>query len=534
MLAGASADFSQDDWDIAGAIDGDLKTGWAVAPRLGADHQAVFVTAEPLNPEGGPLWLEIVLQQHYGLQHTIGRFRLHLRTGRAPGEGIPENVREILAVAPDQRTPAQHDALLAHFASLDAEYAGLQQQMAELQKRAPERPFMNVRVLAERTSDPRTTHLLRRGDFLQPADPVEPGTLAVLHELDPGDSSERPNRLDLARWLIDSENPLTPRVAVNHVWSHLFGRGLVRTMNDFGVRGDKPTHPALLDWLAREFAGPGAEMESEDGGSRMEDGPGSRAKHETQSTKHHSWSRKRLIRMIVTSAAYQQSSQHRPELADIDPQNDLFHRQNRFRVEAEIVRDICLAASGLLSQKIGGPSVFPPMPPDIAALSYAGNFQWNNSEGDDRYRRGMYTFFKRTAPHPNLMTFDCPDANTTSVQRSTSNTPLMALTTLNNTVFVEASQALAKRLIEHESLASDADRLNLAFECCVGRSVGNHELSAFIELLDASRRWYAGHSDAAVELIGEHAPAGVAPSEAAAWVVVCRTILNMDEFITRE
>ena len=202
------------------------------------------------------------------------------------------------------------------------------------------------------------------------------------------------DRLDLARWLVDGQTPIVPRVTANHIWSHLFGEGLVRTMNDFGARGDAPSHPALLNWLAGEFV-------------------------------QLKWSRKAMIRLITQSATYQQSSRHRPELSEIDPNNHLLHRQNRFRVQAETIRDLTLAASGQLSAKIGGPSVFPPLPPGVAELSYANNFKWKTSNGEDQFRRGMYTFFKRTSPHPNLITFDCPDSNVTCVKRNISNTPLL-------------------------------------------------------------------------------------------------------------
>ncbi|MEE3220715.1 MAG: DUF1549 and DUF1553 domain-containing protein, partial [Planctomycetota bacterium] len=262
--------------------------------------------------------------------------------------------------------------------------------------------MMSVRVISQR---PRKTHLLHRGDFLSPEGEVRPGTLATLHSFKSRLEEGPADRLDFSRWLVDSENPLTPRVTVNGVWKHLFGKGLVGTANDFGVRGEPPSHPRLLDWLAKTFT-------SQEGGA--------------------AWSRKGLIKRIVMSASYRQSSHHRPALAETDPGNQLLYRQNRFRVEGEIVRDFYLTIGGLLSQKIGGPSVFPPMPPDIAALSYANNFKWNTSKGDDRYRRGMYTFFKRTAPHPNLTTFDCPDANTAKVKREISNTPLQSLALLNN------------------------------------------------------------------------------------------------------
>jgi hypothetical protein len=281
------------------------------------------------------------------------------------------------------------------------------------------------------------------------------------------------------------------------------GEGLVRTMNDFGARGERPTHPELFDWLAGRFQN---EMK---------------------------WSRKALIRLVVTSATYRQSSRHRPELAERDPGNALLARQNRFRVESEVVRDLHLAASGLLSEKVGGPSVFPPMPEDLARLSYANNFTWRNSEGTDRYRRGLYTFFKRTIPHPNLMTFDSPDANVACVTRTVSNTPLQALLLLNNETHVEASQALARRAFESAS-AGDAERLAYALRLCVARPPRPAEVATLRQVLDAARPYYAAHPEEAARLAGKKVIPGVPPAETAAWVAVTRVVLNLDEFLTRE
>jgi hypothetical protein len=306
----------------------------------------------------------------------------------------------------------------------------------------------------------------------------------------------------LARWLVDANNPLVPRVMANDLWSSLFGRGIVKTPGDFGVRGERPTHPELLDWLATELV-------------------------------RRRWSRKDMIRLIAKSAAYRQQSASRPELAETDATNDLFHRQNRFRVEGEIVRDLTLAVGGLLSPKIGGPSVFPPLPPGIAELSYAGNFKWNPSTGEDRYRRGIYTFFKRTAPHPSLTTFDCPDANTACLARQTSNTPLQALVTLNNESFVEAARGMARRLLA-ESQADDAGRLALGLRWCVARPPTSEEVASFAELLSASRQWYAAHESEAAAAIGSEKFAGTKPVEAAAWTATARILLNLDEFLSRE
>ncbi len=363
--------------------------------------------------------------------------------------------------------------------------------------------MMSVRVISQR---PRKTHLLHRGDFLSPEGEVRPGTLATLHSFKSRLKEGPADRLDFSRWLVDSENPLTPRVTVNGVWKHLFGKGLVGTANDFGVRGEPPSHPRLLDWLAKTFT-------SQEGGA--------------------AWSRKGLIKRIVMSASYRQSSHHRPALAETDPGNQLLYRQNRFRVEGEIVRDFYLTIGGLLSQKIGGPSVFPPMPPDIAALSYANNFKWNTSKGDDRYRRGMYTFFKRTAPHPNLTTFDCPDANTAKVKREISNTPLQSLALLNNMTFVEAAQAMAKRLLTANS-ASDASRLQLGYRLCAVRSPSAFDLEQFQLLLGKSRQWYREHRDRAAKLVGNYQVNGVDVVESAAWVATSRILLNLDATITRE
>ena len=235
------------------------------------------------------------------------------------------------------------------------------------------------RVLAQR-AEPRVTRLLKRGEFLQPGEEVAPNVLSGLHTLDRGHTDARPDRLDLARWLVDPANPLTPRVAANQIWLRLWGQGLVRTPDDFGARGEPPTHPGLLDWLASELLTRGS-------------------------------SRKELIRKIVSSAAYRQASHQRPELAVLDPDNRLLARQNRVRVEAEIVRDLQLAAGGLLDQTIGGPSVFPPLGEEFIKITFRSQLPWKTSTGGDRYRRGMYTFFKRSVPYPDLMLFDCPDAS---------------------------------------------------------------------------------------------------------------------------
>ena len=503
----ARADFSQDKFPPANAIDGDVaKTGWAVSPKMKEAHSAEFLMASPL-PELKERWIQVVLDQRYGGQHTIGRFRVSIRTGSHPSDGLSDDVLAILNVPADKRSTKQQTELLDWFVRHDAEGGKLTTSVDAFKKQAPKPPLMSVRVLAQRVNSPRKTHVLRRGEFLDPIkdQTIVPAGLSVLHKLKPRGESPA-DRLDLAQWLASSDNPLTPRVTVNHVWKQLFGEGIVRTVNDFGVRGEKPTHPGLLDWLADEFRG------------------------------NLGWSRKELIRTIVTSATYRQSSAVRPELIEVDPQNLLLARQNRTRVEAEIIRDLSLSVSGLLSSKIGGPSVFPPLPPGVAELSYAGNFKWATSKGEDRYRRGMYTFFKRTSPHPNLTLFDCPDSNLTCVSRNSSNTPLQALTLLNNEIFVEAAREFGHRIRKYDG--SDRVRLTQAFRLCVSRQPTVPELDQFQEMLNASRKWYEANKDAALALRAagtksEAAKNGADDVEAAAWVATCRIMLNMDEFITR-
>jgi hypothetical protein len=333
----------------------------------------------------------------------------------------------------------------------------------------------------------RKTHVMIRGDFLRPGIEVQPGTPAVLHPLK---AKAKPDRIDLAAWIVDPANPLTPRVIANWVWHRYFGRGLVATLEDFGTQGEKPSHPELLDFLAREFVERG-------------------------------WSLKKLHRLIVTSATYKQSSRHRPELVTRDPVNVLLARQNRLRLEAEILRDSALAVSGLLQPRLGGPSVRPPQPSGVSDLTYAGTARWVESKGADRYRRGMYTWFQRTSPYPMLMTFDAPDGVLCCVRREKSNTPLQALTLMNDAAFVECAQALGRRV-----LASKDDRIDFLFRVCLARTPSaaeRAELSRLHQELSAAAQ---ANPEEAARLAGN--------ADAAAWVALARAMMNLDEFVTRE
>lgn len=508
MLHSAKADFEQKTFTADKVLDADDQTGWAISGSTGKKHTLTLQLAEPLTLKADET-LVIELEQNYKqLGHTLGHLRLLAASEETENSIAPEAVRKILSEEPKRRNPVVIQPLWDWMAKVDPEVVAADTALKQAEAKLPKPPLMDVRVITQRTNNPRQTNLLHRGDFLQPAEEVTPGAFSTLPPL------KGSSRLDLAKWLVSKNNPLTPRVTVNHFWTRLFGEGLVHTVADFGVRGDAPTHPELLDWLADEF---------------MKQG----------------WSRKKILKTIMMSATYRQSSEFarpgglKPErqaaVMEIDPKNYFLWRQNRLRVEGEIVRDLYLGASGLLSAKIGGPSVYPPIPEGIDALSYAGNFKWTTSKGEDRYRRGMYTFFKRTAPHPDLTTFDCPDANTTNVRRTVSNTPLQALTTLNAEAFSEAAQALAKRILSDPSLQDDASRLTQAFRYCVARGPKAPEVSALQKLLEESRYTYQNTSaDDAKAAIGSHAVPSIPAAENAAWVAVTRIVLNLDELITRE
>ena len=346
-------------------------------------------------------------------------------------------------------------------------------------------------------SKARPNHVMIRGDFLRPGDKVVPSAPDFLPKLK--SDQELPNRLDLARWLVQADQPLTPRVTVNRIWVKLFGRGLVETENDFGFQGTPPTHPGLLDYLAIDFV-------------------------------EYDWSLKHIVRRIVNSATYQQSSAFRRDLAKVDPRNLLWGRQARLRVEAEIVRDLALAASGLLEDRIGGPSVYPPQPKGVYAFTQR-KAHWATSKGADRYRRGMYTFFMRSAPFPMLTTFDMPRMNTVCTRRVRSNTPLQALTMANSEAMVECARAFGKRLAAQAG--DDKSKIVLAFELCLSRYPDPVEMKTMTVYLNELKRDFALNGSDAAALIGSKDPSAATESRAA-WTLVARILLNLDEFMTRE
>ena len=524
-LAKAVADHSQDGHAVEKAIDGDAKTGWAINVRggnLNVDREAVFTLAQPLEGVPGRTLTFKLRQEHSAAKYLLGRFRLSASGAPAELLSVPAPIRAIAAKAADQRTAAEKEQLEEAFKQADPARAPLVAKVVELrrQRKAVQDAVPRTMVLRERT-EPRKTHIQIRGDFLRLGAEVQPNVPAVLPPLA---VEGTPSRLDFARWLVRPDHPLTSRVTVNRFWQQFFGTGLVDTENDFGTQGSPPTHPELLDWLASELMG------IADFGLRDAELKASNPKSEIRNPK--SWSVKHLHRLIVTSATYRQSSVASPQLLERDPANRLLARQSRLRLEAEVVRDVSLAASGAFYPKVGGPSVYPPQPEGIYALTQQKK-SWPEEKGPDRHRRGMYVFFWRSSPYPLLPTFDAPDANTACTRRPRSNTPLQALTVANDRAFFELAQGLALRVLR-EAEGDDESRLRHAFRTALSREPSAEESARLTEFLAGQRARFHSDAAAATAVATGGRPESVAVVDAAAWTAAARVILNLDEFITRE
>ncbi len=441
----------------------------------------------------------------------LGDLRLYQRrlyANEALQIGLLKPLHTVLEVAADHRSDDQKKWLRGYFLTqvanpgeraLDRDYSTLNRGLAQLNREIP-----STMIMSE-MDKPRDTFVLKRGDYRNQADKVSPNTPAVLPPL-PADAPR--NRLTLAKWLVNPANPLTARVAVNHFWQMYFGVGIVKTSEDFGSQGDPPSNQQLLDWLATEFI----------------------------SSK---WEVKAMQRLIVTSAVYRQGSQVSPELLERDPENRLLAHGPRFRLPAEMIRDSALFVSGLLTDKVGGPSVSPYQPKGLwEEMAFGGDFSkqtYEQSHGPDLYRRGLYTFVKRTVPYPGLNTFDAPDREKCTARRTITNTPLQALVLMNDPTYLEAARALAQRDL-HEAGASDADRLRYIFRLIDDRDPSAHEFEILSKLYQKEREHYRANKNAAEKLIsiGESKPdPKLEPAELAAWMLVSSTILNMDESVTK-
>ena len=495
------------------AIDGDDATAWSadIGPRRSnVPHQAVFVLEKPLNVKAGTRLTFSLVQNHGGWNsddnqnNNLGRFRFAVTGGEgAKADPIPVAVRKVLAIPGAERSAAQQAELFSYWRTTVPDFAEANRRLDALWQSHPR--GTTQLVLAERV-ERRPTHRLERGNFLEPAEEVTPGVPSFLNPL----AAENPTRLDFARWLVDPKSPTAARTAANRIWQAYFGTGLVRTAEDLGTQGDFPTHPELLDWLAVEL---------------ME----------------HGWSQKHLHRLIVSSATYQQSAATSPDLLTRDPANQLLARGARYRVDAETVRDIALAASGLLTTTVGGPSVFPPAPDFLfrAPASY-GPKTWFYDLGADKYRRALYTFRYRSVPYPAFDSFDAPSGEISCVRRPRSNTPLQALTTLNESLYLECARELARQIVA-EGGQSDDERIRYAFRRCLTRSPAPAEMVTLTKFLEEQKsRFQAEGADPwqllAIDDSQKHhpLPANATAPELAAWTTLARVVLNLDETITKE
>jgi hypothetical protein len=480
--------------DAANVIDGEGSTGWSTSGGEGQPHQLVLNLAEPLECHNDvELELTMLFERHFAA--SLGRFRWSAtsESGEVKAIAIPVDIESLLASDASALDDSQVDRLRQYYLSIAPELAEARQQIESLRQKLPQYP--ETLVFQERRADhPRPTFRHHRGEYLQPREQVEPGLPEFLC---PDVAKQPKNRLELARWLVSRDNPLAARVAVNRAWQALFGQGLAGASGDFGTQAPPPSHPQLLDWLACEL---------------MDQG----------------WSMKTLHRLIVTSATYRQSSLVTPRLAERDPENRLLARGARFRLDAEAIRDTMLAASGLLAETIGGPSVYPPQPKSVTDLAY-GATSWKTSVGADRYRRSLYTFSKRTAPFAAYTVFDAPTGENCTPQRERSNTPLQALTLLNDEMFLEMARALAQETLA-EAQATPQQQAQFLFRRLLTREPSAAELEAITTFQQAQLKRLAGGQLDAAPIAGDKN----ASPELAAWTLAARALMNLDETMMRQ
>ena len=505
----AKADFSQKGWGVKGAIDDKIETGWAISPQQGKSHVAVFGLAETLVISKS-ITLKFTLSQQYGNSLLLGRFRI--LTSNQSYDSLDTsllNLSELAAIPAEQRSPSQQKQLTEDFrkvypatAKIQEQLEQLQKQVQALQKKIPTTPVM--RDLASNKQRKNYVHV--RGNFLEHGEQVSPALPHIFGDsIEDSPSTGLPeNRIAVANWLVAPNNPLTARVAVNRVWSRIFGRGIVETEEDFGTQGSLPSHPQLLDNLALSFQTSNA------------------------------WSLKQLCKSIVMSSTYQQAAIVTPEMLQIDPQNRLLSRAPRYRLSAETIRDQALSAAGLLSTKLGGPSVMPPQPAGIWKATYS-KLKWVTSPGEDRYRRGLYTFWRRTSPYPSMTTFDAVSREVCSVRRIRTNIPLQALITMNDPVFVEAAGALAI-LMAKEKVHPIEKQIDYGFRRVLVRPPNQQEVDRLVQMYQSALDDFRSHPDSATRLLKSAnilINKDTKPVELAALTTVANVLLNLDETLMR-
>ncbi|TVP98312.1 MAG: DUF1553 domain-containing protein [Planctomycetaceae bacterium] len=500
----AFAAHHQSGFEPAGLLDPAPATGWAVGGATGQSHALVLMTDGPVAiPVGSRINLTIDQQSPHA-SHTLGRFRISTSSDPRTETWAmtPPAVIAALEIAADNRDDAAQKTVTDFYLGMAPALQPQRQRVKELDDQLAKLQPITVPVMRELPTDKRRqTHIQLRGNFMVKGDEVQPGTPAAFHPL-PADVPA--DRLALANWLVDPANPLTARVIANRYWEKLLGTGIVATSEEFGSQGELPSHPELLDWLATELV-------------------------------RRDWDTQALIKLIVMSAAYRQASQITPEVLQADPDNRLVSRGPRFRLTAETIRDQALAVAGLLSDKRFGPPVNPPQPSIGLSAAFGSGIDWKTSEGEDRYRRGLYTTWRRSNPYPSMATFDAPNREVCTLRRGRSNTPLQALVTLNDPVFVEAAQGLARRMVT-EGGDEPADRIAHGFLLCLSRTPQPAEAERLLELWEATLEALAGREAEAMRLATEPLgplPTGADPIELAAWTALANVLLNLDETLMR-
>ncbi len=505
VFKAAEADESQDGYHVSALLKKDSGLhGWAIdtspAP-VPLHRQAVLIPEQLLGFEGGTIF---TIRLKHNMRHSsrnLGRFRLSVTTAADPAFTVrlTARLRPLLGTPDGNRTAEQREQIAAAYRNIAPLLEPARQELARLEKSLRDAGVATAMIMREEPGYARPATFVReRGSFLSKGDRVFADVPGALHPL-PG--NVMPNRLGLAEWLVSEDNPLTARVTVNRFWETIFGRGIVETSEDFGTQGEAPSHPELLDWLATEFMSKG-------------------------------WSVKGILREIVTSSTYRQSSRVTPELFAKDPYNRLYARGPRFRVEAEVVHDLTLSASGLLSSKMYGPSVFPYQPEGIWDVPYSDD-KWVPSQGEDSHRRAVYTFVRRSAPYPSLVTFDSPSREFCTVRRVRTNTPLQALTTLNDPFFFDAARELAKR-VWTEGGGDDLKRAVYGFRLCTSREPAPGESQRIVEFYLQQLRHYRENPVEARQTIQARDASVPNAPELAAWTMVSNVLLNMDETVTKE
>jgi len=483
---------------------GQKQSGWAIGGAVTKPHTLTLLAAKPVEVPAGSRIAITIEHDSKSERATLGRFRVsatsdprvavHVRT--------PADVLGILSIAEAQRTPAQRERLMDYYArQIAPELKAERELSASLRRQIDGMAQVTVPVMRELAGDQRRrTRIQIRGNFLVLADEVTEGVPAAFNPL-PKDAPM--NRLTLARWLVDGANPLTARVIANRFWESIFGTGIVRTSEEFGAQGEPPSHPELLDWLATELV-------------------------------REAWDVKKFLKLLVTSATYRQSSKVTPEVAERDPDNRLLAHGPRFRMGAEVVRDQALAVSGLLSRKMFGPPVRPPRPNMGLSAAFGGGLDWQTSAGEDMHRRALYTEWRRTSPYPSMVTFDAPNREVCTLRRNRTNTPLQALVTMNDPVYIEAAQALARRMIA--SGATPREKVRAGFRLTLIRPPADREVQRLVALHDAVLPSYLQDEKKAVAMAADPigpVPEGADVADLAAWTTVANTLLNLDETVMK-